>query len=89
MKMPRKPQPISSASMATRSPQIVRGDRLQLSPGESAEVLQSRISYYAGDVAVIGWNAAFLYDSANAGTETAIQLLRVRQLATARVPPLR
>ena len=54
--------------------QIVRGDRLQLSPGECAEVLQSRISYYSTDLAVIGWNAAFLYDS-NAGAETAIQLL--------------
>ena len=54
--------------------QIVRGDRLQLSTGECAEVLQSRISYYESDLAVIGWNAAFLYDSA-AGAETAIQLL--------------
>ena len=54
--------------------QIVRGDRLRLSAGECAEVMQSRISYYENDLAVIGWNAAFLYDS-NAGAETAIQLL--------------
>jgi hypothetical protein len=54
--------------------QIVRGDRLRLSPGECSEVLQSRISYYENDLAVIGWNAAFLYDSAT-GAETAIQLL--------------
>ena len=54
--------------------QIVRGDRLRLSTGECAEVLQSRISYYENDLAVIGWNAAFLLDS-NAGAETAIQLL--------------
>lgn len=54
--------------------QIVRGDRLRLSAGECAEVMQSRISYYDNDLAVIGWNAAFLYDS-NAGAETAIQLL--------------
>jgi len=54
--------------------QIVRGDRLRLSAGECAEVLQSRISYYDNDLAVIGWNAAFLYDTA-AGAETAIQLL--------------
>jgi hypothetical protein len=54
--------------------QIVRGDRLNLSPGECTEVLHSQISYYTTDVAVIGWNAAFLYDSA-AGAETAIQLL--------------
>ncbi len=54
--------------------QVVRGDRLTLSDGESREVLQSQVSYYASDVAVIGWNAAFLYDS-KAGAETAIQLL--------------
>lgn len=54
--------------------QVVRGDRLQLSPGEVNEVLHSQISYYANDVTVIGWNAAFLYDS-TAGAETAIQLL--------------
>ena len=54
--------------------QIVRGDRQRLSPGECAEVLQSRVSYYDTDLAVIGWNAAFLLDS-NDGAESAIQLL--------------
>lgn len=54
--------------------QVVRGDRLQLSSGECNEVLHSQISYYSNDVTVIGWNAAFLYDS-TAGAETAIQLL--------------
>ncbi len=54
--------------------QVVRGDRVQLSEGECAEVLHSQISYYAHDLAVIGWNAAFVYDS-SAGAETAIQLL--------------
>lgn len=54
--------------------QVVRGDRQSLSDGECAEVLNSQISYYASDVAVIGWNAAFLYDTA-AGAETGIQLL--------------
>jgi hypothetical protein len=54
--------------------QVVRGDRTRLSEGECAEVLHSQISYYAQDLAVIGWNAAFLYDS-SAGAETAIQLL--------------
>jgi hypothetical protein len=38
-------------------------------------VLQSRISYYPNDLAVIGWNAAFIYDS-ESGAETAIQLLQ-------------
>jgi hypothetical protein len=68
-----------SASELTRDfgiqiAQVVRGDRLRLSEGESREVLQSQVSYYASDVSVIGWNAAFLYDS-TAGAETAIQLL--------------
>jgi hypothetical protein len=58
----------------TQIAQVVRGDRLPLSAGECAEVLNSQISYYATDVAVIGWNAALLYDS-TAGAETAIQLL--------------
>jgi hypothetical protein len=57
-----------------RIAQIVRGDRLNLSARECTEILQSQISYYTTDVAVIGWNAAFLYDSA-AGAETAIQLI--------------
>ena len=54
--------------------QVVRGDRMQLSAGECAEVMHSQISYYANDVTVVGWNAAFLYDS-TVGAETAIQLL--------------
>jgi hypothetical protein len=54
--------------------QIVRGEIQQLSDGERQEILQGRISYYPTDLAVIGWNATFLYDS-NAGAETTIQLL--------------
>jgi len=54
--------------------QIVRGETSPLSDGERQEILQGRISYYPNDVAVIGWNAAFLYDTAS-GAETAIQLL--------------
>jgi hypothetical protein len=62
------------ASDGARIAQIVRGETSQLSEGERNEILQSRISYYPNDLTVIGWNAAFLYDSA-AGAETAIQLL--------------
>ncbi len=54
--------------------QVVRGERMGLSEGECREVLQSQISYYAQDLTVIGWNAAFLYDS-SLGAQTAIQLL--------------
>jgi hypothetical protein len=57
-----------------RIAQVVRGDTLPLSEGECQEVLQSRISYYPDDLAIIGWNAAFVYDTP-AGAETAIQLL--------------
>jgi hypothetical protein len=55
--------------------QVVRGESQPLSDGERQEILQSRISYYPNDLAVIGWNAAFIYDSP-AGAETAIQLLQ-------------
>jgi hypothetical protein len=54
--------------------QVVRGETAPLSDGERQEILQSRISYYPNDLAVIGWNGAFIYDTA-AGAETAIQLL--------------
>src|SRR5207244_484317 len=73
-----------------RIAQIVRGETAQLSDGERNEILQSRISYYPNDLAVIGWNAAFLYDS-EIGAETAIQLLsdmcsaRLYKLAAAKV----
>ena len=54
--------------------QIVRGDVTELSESERQEVLQSGISYAVRDLVVIGWNAAFIYDT-QAGAETAIQLL--------------
>jgi hypothetical protein len=54
--------------------QIVRGETALLSESERQDVLQGRMSYYPNDLAVIGWNAAFLYDS-NTGAEGAIQLL--------------
>ncbi|HEX6905589.1 MAG TPA: hypothetical protein VF154_03190 [Terriglobales bacterium] len=54
--------------------QIVRGETGAISENERNEVLQSSISYYPNDLAVIGWNAAFVYDSA-VGGETATELL--------------
>ena len=57
-----------------RIAQIVRGERQPLATTEADEVMHSEISYYASDVAVIGWNSAFLYDTP-AGAETSIQLL--------------
>jgi hypothetical protein len=63
------------ASEGSHISQVVRGEMATLSEGERQEILQSRISYYPNDLAVIGWNAAFIYDTA-AGAETAIQLLQ-------------
>jgi hypothetical protein len=54
--------------------QIVRGEKEKLSRNEYTEVLQSALSYYPNDLAVIGWNAAFIYDSAPEA-ETSLQLL--------------
>jgi hypothetical protein len=54
--------------------QIVRGENLPLSDAERSEILQSAMSYYPSDLVVIGWNGAFLHDTA-AGAATTIQLL--------------
>ncbi|MGB9197854.1 MAG: hypothetical protein WCB53_13110 [Terriglobales bacterium] len=62
------------AAEGGRIAQIIRGENQALSDGERQEILQSKISYYPNDLAVIGWNAAFLYDN-QAGADTAIQLL--------------
>ena len=63
------------AAHSSQIAQVVRGETATLSDGERQEILQSRISYYPSDLAVIGWNAAFIYDTP-AGAETAIQLLQ-------------
>jgi hypothetical protein len=54
--------------------QIVRGENAPLSEGERREILQSSMSYYPTDLVVVGWNAAFVYDT-SAGAATTIQLL--------------
>lgn len=54
--------------------QVVRGESSILSEDERREIVQSAMSYYPNDLAVLGWNAAFVYDSA-AGSETTLQLL--------------
>jgi hypothetical protein len=62
------------ASCGQHIAQVVRGESAPLAESERAEVLQSAMSYYPNDLIVVGWNAAFLYDSV-AGAETAMQLL--------------
>ena len=54
--------------------QIVRGENAPLSEGERREILQSSMSYSPNDLVVVGWNAAFIYDTL-AGAATTIQLL--------------
>jgi len=54
--------------------QLIGGETHALSPSERDEVLQARMSYYVNDVIVVGWNAAFIYDT-EAGAETTIRLL--------------
>ena len=62
------------ASCGPQIAQIVRGENAPLAESERNEVLQSAISYYPNDLIVVGWNAAFVYDSI-AGAQTAMQLL--------------
>jgi len=54
--------------------QIVRGETTPLSGDETTEVLHSRISYYPNDILIVGWSAAFIYDTAE-GSVSTIQLL--------------
>ncbi len=53
---------------------IVRGELAELSPGETSEILGSRMSYYPEDLLVVGWTAAFIHDTAE-GAASTIQLL--------------
>ena len=50
--------------------QIVRGEELRLSATERQEVLAASMSYYPQDLLVVGWVAAFVYDSAESAAPT-------------------
>lgn len=54
--------------------QIVRGEELALSASERQEVLAANMSYYPQDLLVVGWVAAFVYDTP-AGAAPTIDLL--------------
>ena len=43
--------------------QIVRGEEAQLSFSEEQEIFQASMSYYPTDLLVVGWVAAFVYDT--------------------------
>jgi hypothetical protein len=50
--------------------QIVRGEELRLSSNERQEVLSANMSYYPQDLLVVGWVAAFVYDTADGAAPT-------------------
>ncbi len=54
--------------------QIVRGEVARFSRSELAEILAPRMSYYETDLLVVGWTAAFVYDTPE-GAVSSIQLL--------------
>ena len=61
-------------SCRTQIAQIVRGEATPLSAAEEQEVLQASMSYYPADLLVVGWVAAFVYDSSSSA-ELTIDLL--------------
>jgi len=54
--------------------QILTGESGELSAAERDEILESRISYYATDLTVVAWNAAFVYDT-QSGVGSTIRIL--------------
>jgi hypothetical protein len=50
--------------------QIVRGEATLLATAERREVLHSSMSYYPADLLVVGWVAAFVYDTPSAALPT-------------------
>jgi hypothetical protein len=54
--------------------QALRGERAKFSAAERAEILESSMSYYESDLLVVGWTAAFVYDTPEGAAPT-IQLL--------------
>ena len=54
--------------------QLLRGEREPLSGQERDEVLRQRISYFATDLVVPTWNAAFVYDT-EAGVVAALEII--------------
>jgi hypothetical protein len=62
--------------IARRAPElalILRGERQALSTQEQDEVLRNRMSYFATDLVIPTWNAAFIYDS-EAGAVATLEL---------------
>ena len=58
------------AERGTVIAQIVRGELIPLSTAEERELLGSSMSYYPTDLLVVGWMAAFIYDTAEGAAGT-------------------
>jgi hypothetical protein len=66
----------ADALLAERGPQLaqmLRGESGALSRQEQEEVLRNRLSYFAHDLVIPTWNAAFVYDT-EAGAAEAMEL---------------
>ena len=69
--------PVTADQLLAQRPEeltrILRGERQPLSPQEQDEVLRNRLSYFATDLVIPTWNAAFIYDT-EAGSAAALEL---------------
>src|SRR5207302_3966779 len=54
--------------------QLLRGETRPLAHGEIEEALKASLSYYPGDLLVVGWTAALIYDTPEGAAPT-VQLL--------------
>lgn len=50
--------------------QLIDGETAPLSLEERDEILQASMSYYPNDLTVVGWNAAFIYDTPSGAQPT-------------------
>jgi len=77
-------QPMSAANLIERYgsliAQTLRFEAQPLSPDQQAEALNQRISYYADDLVIVDWNAAFIYDRDYRDTVNVLELLNVELL---------
>ena len=69
--------PLTADQLLAQRPEeltrILRGERQPLSRQEQDEVLRNRLSYFATDLVIPTWNAAFIYDT-ESGSTAALEL---------------
>lgn len=82
-------QPLSSQELISeygaRIAQIVRGESVELSQSETAEVMKEWLSYYPNDLLIVTWMAAFVYDT----PEGALPILQILEYANTQLLELR